>query len=435
MIPNHLMAFTDKFFRKLVLDAFSRARRGELRLTMPGGSRRLFGGLGKELHAELTVRDENFYRRCVLFGPIGFAESYLAGEWETADLTRTLAWFILNGDYLSGVRTRDNKRHGLFDLLGTLNRITHSLRPNSKTKSRDNISEHYDLGNDFFKLWLDPTMTYSSAYYDRPDLTLEEAQLRKWERLCEKMQIGSHDMVLEIGCGWGGFAIHAAKTRGCRVTAATISQEQFREAAERVEAAGVGDLVEVIFCDYRDLAGRFDKIVSIEMLEAVGDRYAETFFGKVADLLAPRGLLGLQMILCPDNQYPILRDGVDFIQKHIFPGSLLMSNRRITEAMNATGDLNLLDYEDMTPYYARTLLEWRKNFLDVLPKVRALGYDPAFIRKWLYYLCYCEAGFGTRHISVAQAVYTRPDNLDLHSPAYDLGHRREKPVTPASRPA
>jgi cyclopropane-fatty-acyl-phospholipid synthase len=236
-------------------------------------------------------------------------------------------------------------------------------------------------------------------------------------------------MVLEIGCGWGGFAIHAAKNYGCRVTAATISEEQFREAAARVEEAGVSDLVEVIFCDYRDLTGRFDKIVSIEMLEAVGDRYVETFFGKVSDLLAPRGLLGLQMILCPDNQYPILRDGVDFIQKHIFPGSLLMSMRRITEAMNATGDLNLLDYEDMTPFYARTLKEWREAFLTALPKVKALGYDEAFIRKWLYYLCYCEAGFGTRHISVAQAVYTRPDNLDIHSPAYDLGHHREKPMS------
>ena len=249
-----------------------------------------------------------------------------------------------------------------------------------------------------------------------------------------KAQINSHDMLLEIGCGWGGFAIHAAKTYGCRVTAATISEEQFREAAARVEEAGVADLVEVVFCDYRDLSGRFDKIVSIEMLEAVGDRYVETFFSKISELLAPRGILGLQMILCPDNQYPILRDGVDFIQKHIFPGSLLMSMRRITEALNATGDLNLLDYEDMTPFYARTLREWRHSFSAAVPKVFSLGYDEAFVRKWLYYLCYCEAGFGTRHISVAQAVFTRPDNLDIRSKAYDLGHHREsgprQPLSP-----
>jgi cyclopropane-fatty-acyl-phospholipid synthase len=423
------MAYTDKFFRKLVLDAFSRARRGELRFTMPGGSRRLFGGLGKELQAELTVLDENFYRRCVLFGPIGFAESYLAGEWIAGDLTKTLAWFVLNGDYLAGIRTKESRARGAFDLLGTINRIGHALRPNSKRKSRDNISEHYDLGNDFFKLWLDPTMTYSAAYFDPPNLSMEEAQREKWDRLCKKLQLAPHDLVLEIGCGWGGFAIHAAKNYGCRVTAATISEEQFREAAARVEEAGVADLVEVIFCDYRDLAGRFDKIVSIEMLEAVGDRYVETYFGKISELLAPRGLVGIQTILCPDNQFPILRDGVDFIQKHIFPGSLLLSNRRITEALNATGDLNLYDYEDMTPFYARTLKDWREAFVRALPQVRALGYDEPFIRKWLYYLCYCEAGFGTRHISVAQIVYTRPDNLNIHSPAYDLGHHRE-PATP-----
>jgi cyclopropane-fatty-acyl-phospholipid synthase len=422
------MAFTDKFFRKLVLDAFSRARRGELRFTMPGGSMRLFGGLGRELHAELTVRDDAFYRRCVLFGPIGFAESYLAGEWETSDLTRTLAWFVLNGDHLAGIKTREGGSKGAFDLLGTVNRIGHLLRPNSRRKSRDNISDHYDLGNDFFRLWLDPTMTYSAAYFEPHDLPLEQAQRMKWEVLCRKLQITGHDHVLEIGCGWGGFAIHAAKTRGCRVTAATISEEQFREAAARVEAEGLSGLVEVIFCDYRDLTGRFDKIVSIEMLEAVGDRYVETFFAKVSSLLAPRGMVGIQTILSPDNQYPILRDGVDFIQKHIFPGSLLLSMRRITEALNATGELGLLDYEDMSPFYAKTLKLWREAFLTVLPEVRKLGYDEAFIRKWLYYLCYCEAGFGTRHISVAQIVLTRPDNLDIHSPAYDLGHHRERPV-------
>ncbi len=422
------MALTDKFYRKLVLDAFSRARRGELQLTVPRGGRLFFGGLGKGRQAGLTVCNEGFYRRCVFFGAIGFAEGYLAGEWETEDLTRTIAWFILNSDYLAGVRTSESGSRGAFDLLGAVNRLGHALRPNSRKKSRDNISEHYDLGNDFFKLWLDPTMTYSAAYYDPSAQTLEEAQRKKWDQLCRKLQLAPHDMVLEIGCGWGGFAIHAAKHYGCRVQAVTISEEQFREAALRVEAEGVSDLVEVVFSDYRDLSGRFDKIVSIEMLEAVGDRYVETFFKQVSDLLAPRGLVGIQTIICPDNQFPILRDGVDFIQKHIFPGSLLLSMRRITDAVNATGDLNLLDYEDMTPFYARTLKEWRRNFSAVLPDVRALGYDEPFIRKWLYYLCYCEAAFGTRHISVAQIIFTRPDNLDIYSPAYELGHHRERPV-------
>lgn len=414
-----LSAARNKFFRHLVLESLSRGRHGELRLLMPGGASRLFGGLSKELQAEITVKDDGFYSSCVLFGAIGFAESYLRGEWDTPNLTHAIAWFILNGDYLSGVHTQ-KQNAGKFDLLGALNRLQHLFRPNSKKRSRDNISDHYDLGNDFFKLWLDPTMTYSAAYYTAPTDALEQAQHAKWDQLCKKLRLGPHDYVLEIGCGWGGFAIHAAKNYGCRIQATTISEEQFREAAARVEQAGVADLVEIIFCDYRDLKGRFDKIVSIEMLEAVGDRYVDIFFAKVEALLAPRGLLGLQMILCPDNQYPILRDGVDFIQKHIFPGSLLMSMRRITEALDETGDLNLLDYEDMTACYARTLLEWRKAFIAALPEVRAQGYDQAFLRKWFYYLCYCEAGFGTHHISVAQAIYTRPNNLDLKSPIYSL---------------
>lgn len=420
------MSLTDKIYRKLVLSAFAQARHGELRLTEADGADHLFGGRESErgeVEAGIRVCNRNFYRRCVLFGAIGFAESYLAGEWETEDLTKTIAWFILNGNYLAGMRTSESGTTGTFDLLGTMNRLGHLLRPNSKKQSRDNISEHYDLGNDFFRLWLDPSMTYSAAYHDPSTLTLEEAQRKKWDQLCKKLQLSPHDIVLEIGCGWGGFAIHAAKHYGCHVKAATISEEQFREAAIRIEAAGVSDSVEVIFCDYRDLSGRFDKIVSIEMLEAVGDRYVETYFKKISDLLAPHGLLGIQTILCPDNQFPVLRDGVDFIQKHIFPGSLLLSMRRITEAVNATGDLNLLDYEDMTPFYARTLKEWNGAFTAALPEVLKLGYDEAFIRKWFYYLCYCEAAFGTRHIAVAQIVYTRPDNLDIYSPAYDLGNR------------
>jgi cyclopropane-fatty-acyl-phospholipid synthase len=418
------MALTDKIYRKFVLCAFARVRRGELRLTEADGAEHLFGGRDserEEIHAEISVCNRNFYRRCVLFGAIGFAEAYLAGEWETEDLTKTIAWFILNGDAMAGMKVKQGASSAGLDLLGMMNRLGHLLRPNSKAKSRDNISEHYDLGNDFFKLWLDPTMTYSAAYHDPSDLTLEEAQRKKWDQLCKKLQLSPHDKVLEIGCGWGGFAIHAAKHYGCRVQAVTISEEQFKEAALRVEAAGVSDLVDIVFADYRDLSGRFDKIVSIEMLEAVGDRYAETYFRKISDLLLPQGLLGIQTILCPDNQFPVLRDGVDFIQKHIFPGSLLLSMRRITEALNTTGDLNLLDYEDMTPFYARTLREWRKAFTAALPQVRALGYDEQFIRKWFYYLCYCEAAFGTRHIAVAQIIYTRPDNLSIYSEAYTLG--------------
>ncbi len=407
-------------FRRLVLDSFKPLKRGSLEVALPGGGKEIFGGLYKGLQAQINVNDNRFFRRCVLFGPIGFAESYMAGEWTTSDLTKVIAWFILNAEDAGGLKTRAGKSSGILNILNTYNRFLHLGRPNSLGKSRENIREHYDLSNEFFRLWLDPTMTYSSAYFDPPDLPLEAAQRKKYDMLCRKLRLHPSDEVLEIGSGWGGFSMHAAKTHGCRVTTITISEQQFAEASKRIQAAGLQDRIELLLCDYRTLRGRFDKIASIEMLEAVGDKFVDGFFAKCDELLKPEGLLGLQAILCPDRQYPILRDGVDFIQKHVFPGSLLMSNARIAEALQRTGDFNLLAYEDMAPFYARTLKIWRENFEAVLDEVRAQGFDDAFIRKWRYYLCYCEAAFGTRHITVAQAVYARPNNLSLHSPAYDL---------------
>ena len=408
-----------KLYRNLVLETFHRGRRGTLRLTMPGGACRLFGGLDKELHAEMTIKSDAFYRRWVLYGFIGLAESYLHEEWETPDLTHLIAWFFLNTNLLLGLQP-EQQSINKYDLLGIANRFQHLFRSNSKKRSSKNSSDHYDLGNAFFQQWMDSSMTYSAAYYQHPNDSLEEAQKAKYDHLCKKLHLMPHEYILDIGCGWGGFAIHAARNYGCRVQAATISEEQFREAATRVEQAGVADLVEVIFCDYRNLNGRFDKIVVIEMLDAVGDNYIETFFAKVDSLLAPQGVLGLQMILCPDNHYPFLRDGVDFIQKHIFPGSLSMSLRRITEACDASSDLNLLDYEDLTPCYARTALAWREAFTAALPTLRAQKYTPLFLRKWFYYLCYYEAAFGTRSRSLVQALYTRPNNLELTSPIYSL---------------
>jgi cyclopropane-fatty-acyl-phospholipid synthase len=407
-------------FRKLVLDSFRTLQRGALEVALPNGETRHFGGLAKGLRARIEITDEAFFRRCVLYGPIGFAESYMAGEWDSPDLTKVIAWFILNAEDASGMKTRSGRSGGALDLLSAFNRLLHLRRPNSVRTSRANIRDHYDLSNDFFKLWLDPTMTYSSAWFDPPDLSLEEAQRKKYDMLCQRLRLAPTDEVLEIGSGWGGFSMHAAQNYGCRVTTLTISEEQYAEAAVRIHAAGLQDRIDLQLRDYRHIEGRFDKIASIEMLEAVGDRYVDGFFGRCSELLKPHGLLGLQAILCPDQQYAILRDGVDFIQKHIFPGSLLMSNGRIAQAMQATGHFNLLDYADMASFYARTLRIWRDNFLAKLPEVRALGFDSVFVRKWLYYLCYCEAAFGTRHISVAQMVYTRPDNVGLKSPAYDI---------------
>ena len=407
-------------FRRLVLNSFAKLNFGQLEVLMPDGTRGVYGGRGEGVQAQIRIEREEFFKRCVLFGPIGFAEGYMEGEWTADDLTKVIAWFILNANDAEALQTRRSMGTGFFNLLNTINRAFHRKRHNSRAMSKENIREHYDLSNDFFKLWLDSSMTYSSAYFEKADESLETAQIRKYDKLCRRLHLVPADSVLEIGSGWGGFSMHAARNFGCKVTTVTISQQQYDEASRRICEAGLSDKIQLLLCDYRDLRGQFDKIASIEMLEAVGDRYVDGYFAKIDSLLRPHGLVGLQAILCPDRQFPILRDGVDFIQKHIFPGSLLMCNARIGEALAACGDLNLFEYEDMAPHYALTLRRWRETFEARLPEVRALGFDDEFIRKWRYYLCYCEAAFGTRHITVAQMVYSRPDNLGVPSAIYSL---------------
>jgi cyclopropane-fatty-acyl-phospholipid synthase len=330
-------------------------------------------------------------------------------------LVGVITWFIRNADD-STVLEGSGKTDRRIGLMNFAHRVAHKLRANSLRTSRRNIKEHYDLSNDFFALWLDPTMTYSAAYWDGPNMTLEQAQVRKYDVLCRKLRLQPSDHVLEIGSGWGGFSMHAAKNFGCHVTTVTISQAQFDEASRRIAAAGLVNQIDVLLQDYRGLTGQFDKIASIEMLEAVGDKYLDGYFAQCHRLLTRKGLLGLQYITCPDAQYEVLRRGTDFIQRHIFPGSLLNSIGRVNTALNRTGDLFLHDLDDMGPYYARTLRVWRENFHRVLESVRAQGFDETFIRKWDYYLAYCEAAFATRHISVVQAVYTRADNETLDLP-------------------
>ena len=402
-------------YAPILFSALSRMQRGQLRVVSPDRTEKVFGGLGEDPKAAIRVRDDAFFRACVLGGPVGFGEAYMDGLWETDDLVSVISWFIRNADESTVLEGsgRTDRRIGLMDFV---HRVAHRLRPNSLRTSRRNIKEHYDLSNGFFALWLDPTMTYSSAYWDRPDMTLEQAQIRKYDVLCRKLRLQPSDHVLEIGSGWGGFSMHAAKNHGCRVTTVTISQAQFDEASRRIAAAGLSDRIDLRLQDYRTLTGQFDKIASIEMLEAVGDKYLDGYFAQCHRLLARKGLLGLQYITCPDAQYEVLRRGTDFIQRHIFPGSLLNSIGRVNTALSRTGDLFLHDLDDMGPYYARTLHVWRENFHRVLDKVCAEGFDETFIRKWDYYLAYCEAAFATRHISVVQAVYTRADNETLDRP-------------------
>jgi cyclopropane-fatty-acyl-phospholipid synthase len=402
-------------YAPILFSVLSGMQRGRLRLVLPDRSEKIFGGLGDEPRAEIRLKGDAFFRACVLGGPVGFGEAYMDGLWETDDLVGVITWFIRNADE-STVLEGSGKTDRRIGLMNFAHRVAHKLRPNSLRTSRRNIKEHYDLSNDFFALWLDPTMTYSSAYWDRPEMTLEQAQVRKYDVLCRKLRLAPSDHVLEIGSGWGGFSLHAAKNFGCRVTTVTISQAQFDEASRRIAAAGLTDRIDLRVQDYRTLDGTFDKIASIEMLEAVGDKYLDGYFAQCHRLLARKGLLGLQYITCPDAQYEVLRRGTDFIQRHIFPGSLLNSIGRVNTALNRAGDLFLHDLDDMGPYYARTLHVWRENFHRVLQSVRAQGFDETFIRKWDYYLAYCEAAFATRHISVVQAIYTRADNETLDLP-------------------
>ena len=402
-------------YAAVLMSALSAMQRGRLRLVLPDGSERVFGGLGDKPDASITIKDPDFFRRCVLGGPVGFGEAYMEGWWETADLVAVISWFIRNADESTVLEGSDRKRRRI-GLMNVAHRVAHKLRPNSRRTSRRNIKEHYDLSNDFFALWLDPTMTYSSAYWDQPGASLEQAQIRKYDVLCRKLRLQPSDQVLEIGSGWGGFSMHAAKNFGCHVTTVTISQAQFDEASRRIALAGLSNKIDVLLQDYREMRGEFDKIASIEMLEAVGDKYLDGYFAQCHRLLSRKGLLGLQYITCPDAQYKVLRRGTDFIQRHIFPGSLLNSIGRVNTALNRTGDLFLHDLDDMGPYYARTLHVWRENFHRVLDAVRAQGFDETFIRKWDYYLAYCEAAFATRHISVVQAIYTRADNETLDHP-------------------
>jgi cyclopropane-fatty-acyl-phospholipid synthase len=257
-------------------------------------------------------------------------------------------------------------------------------------------------------------MTYSAAKYTRPDQSLEEAQIAKYEALCQKLHLKASDHVLEIGCGWGGFSMHAAKTYGCRVTGVTISQEQFNEATKRVKEAGLEHLIEIRFQDYRLITGQFDKIASIEMLEAVGEKYLETYFAKCAEVLAPHGILAVQMITVPDHHFRQLARGADWIQKHIFPGSLLLAVGRVNEAIRKTSTLSPLELEDLGSGYARTMREWFIEFNAKLDAVRAQGFSETFIRKWNYYLKYCESAFATRNISVVQASWSRYSHEAVH---------------------
>ncbi len=397
------------FYQGIVLKFLSGMNRGMLNLRLSNGEQMILGSGEGDISCNIVVNNDEFYKRIILFGDIGFGEAYVDGLWDTDNITNVIKWILLNVENAPGLSGSKVQALSL-NLLKLFNKLGHFKRENTINGSRKNIAAHYDLNNDFFASFLDPTMTYSSAYFYRDGISLQEAQLAKYERLCRQMHLKPGDHVLEIGSGWGGNAIYMAKNYGCKVTSLTISEEQHKLAVERVEEAGLSHKISIQLRDYRTLEGKYDKIVSVEMLEAVGHKYLDAYFQKCQDLLTKDGILALQVITAPDSRYDSLRRGVDWIQKYIFPGSLLPSVAAINGAVNRTGDLTLIDLKDIGLDYAKTLKLWYDQFNAGLPRIKELGFDASFARKWNYYLCYCEAAFAMRNINTMQLIYTRPNN-------------------------
>jgi cyclopropane-fatty-acyl-phospholipid synthase len=397
------------FYAKAVLGILEKMNLGTLHITFTDGSQKTIGNGEGGIKADIKVESDEFYKRCVLYGDVGFGEAYVDGLWNTSSITNVIKWFLLNIENAPGV-SGSSVQSLVLNILKGVNTLGHLRRANTLSGSKKNIVEHYDLSNEFFSLWLDASMTYSSAYFKSAELSLEQAQYEKYRRLSEQMHLKPEDHVLEIGSGWGANAIFMAENYGCKVTSVTISEEQCKLANERIKAKGLSDRVKVIIEDYRNIKGQFDKIVSVEMLEAVGADYYEPYFRKCHEVLKKDGIVALQVITCPDSRFEQLKNGVDWIQKHIFPGSLLPSVAALNHAVNTTGDFTLVDLKDLGLHYARTLHTWFDNFNAKRKEILELGFDDRFTRKWNYYLCYCEAAFAMRNINVMQMVYSRPNN-------------------------
>jgi cyclopropane-fatty-acyl-phospholipid synthase len=380
--------------------------------------RHRFGAPSAELPEPIVihVHDARLYGDVAFGGSVGAGEAYMRGYWSTNQLVDVVRLFVLNMAALDGLES------GFARLTSPLRKALHTLRRNTRVGSRRNIAAHYDLGNEFFRLFLDETLMYSAATFDHPGQSLHDAQVARLDNICRKLELAPTDHLLEIGTGWGGLALHAAQNFGCRVTTTTISREQWRLARERVREAGLEDRIEVLCQDYRDLTGdltgdlngdhtgTYDKLVSIEMIEAVGHPYYDTYFARCAQLLKPEGAMLLQAITIADQRYERARRSVDFIQRYIFPGSCIPSVAALTASIARASDLRLFHLDDIGPHYATTLARWRQNFRANLPRIRALGYDETFIRMWEYYFCYCEGGFAERVLGDVQMLLVKPRN-------------------------
>lgn len=394
----------DKLARRIVLSCLQRLQVGQIVVT-ENGEHTTFGRLTADfpLTAELRVLNPGFFSAVAFGGSLGAGEAYIGNYWACDELRDLLRILIRNRGVL------EQTDSGLAALRAPVRRLLHLLNRNSRKGSRRNIAAHYDLGNDFYELWLDRKMMYSCAYFDSPGTTLEDAATAKLDRVCKKLDLRPGETLMEIGTGWGGFAIHAAKHYGCHVTTTTISQQQHDYARRAIREAGLEDRITTLFTDYRDLEGEFDKLVSIEMIEAVGHEFHDTFFRKCCELLKPDGQMLLQAITISDQRYEAYKSDVDFIRRYVFPGGCLTSVTDMLATMTRHTDLQLMHLEDIGAHYAQTLRHWRDRFLARIDEVRELGYPDAFIRMWQYYLCYCESAFIERAIGDVQMLIVRPD--------------------------
>jgi cyclopropane-fatty-acyl-phospholipid synthase len=400
--PQHLSLLT-RLAKSLLLSQLNKIQFGRLRL-VDGSQERVFGRVTTEAPFETTIRVRSpaFYSDAVFGGTVGAGEAYMNDTWRCDNLTALVRLMVVNRHLMNDIDS------GWSRLSEPLFKAAHWLNRNDKLGSRRNIAAHYDLGNQFFELFLDETMAYSCGIFEHENSTLHEASIAKFDAACSKLALRPGQHLLEIGTGWGGLAIHAASRYGCHVTTTTISQEQHDLAKERIERAGLTDRITLLKDDYRDVRGEFDALVSIEMIEAVGHQFLDTYFKQCGRLLKSDGAMLLQAITIADQFYEQATRSVDFIKRFIFPGSFIPSIQAIVDSVARTTDMKLSHLEDIGPHYARTLRLWRERFQSRLPEVRAQGYPDTFIRMWEYYLCYCEGGFEERQLGDVQMLLTKP---------------------------
>jgi cyclopropane-fatty-acyl-phospholipid synthase len=394
----------DKIARRIVLARLEKLQAGQI-VVSENGEHLRFGELTDDFPStvQLRVRSPKFYSEIAFGGSIGAGEAYIHGYWACSELSDLLSILLRNREVLEQLDS------GLALLGKPMQKLFHALNKNTLKGSRKNVAAHYDLGNDFYELWLDPKMMYSGAYFDTPDTSLEDAATEKLDRICRKLNLTAEDSVIEIGTGWGGFALYAARHYGCHVTTTTISEQQHNYAKQAIADAGLADKITLLLKDYRDLEGRFDKLVSIEMIEAVGHEFHDTYFRKCCDLLKPDGQMLLQSITIADQRYDQYKTGVDFIKRYIFPGGCLTSVTDMSRIMTKHTDMRVIHLEDIGPHYATTLRHWHDRFFARIDEVRELGYSDAFIRMWQFYLNYCESAFTERAIGNVQLLIMRPE--------------------------